>query len=155
MASLEAICAAITAEMAALDGVALAPEMPPEQANIFPAVFVYPLTGFWRLGSSDGGSGNPTRWGVHTIAIAVHIKRTVLEMDVEALLPFTDSVPAALFAAFASDRLDGLIVGMGDASQARGGMQPVRYAWNEATWNTQPTLALTVEVDVTIEEEIT
>lgn len=151
MANLANVCAAIVAEVAALSGMAQVPNEPSEKLAVFPAAVVYPGETSWRLGSSDGGSGNPTMWGTSTIHIDVHVARKNLGADFRALIPFADSLPLALFLAFATDRIGSTVTVLGNQVQSGA---PLRAVIEESSWNTQPTLAYRCEFDVTFEQEI-
>lgn len=153
MAALEQAVAAITTELRLLPGLYATPDAPPEQLSVFPALVVYPQSGFWRLGSPSGARARGMRWGTHTIAIRVHVERSSLAHDVGQALPYAESVPDALFRGFARDRYGGAVVALGDPSVG-GSAAPLRYEFGPDQWGGIDTLAWRWSLDVTVEEEI-
>lgn len=153
MAALEDLIREVTADVRMVPGVVATPDAPPEQLGVFPALVVYPRTGFWRFGSASGSRSREMRWGTHTLAIVLHVDRADLAYDMARALPFTESVPNALLAGFARDRFNQAAVTLGDPTTP-GTTPPVRYEMGPSQWGGVDTIAITFSLDVSVEEEI-
>jgi len=79
---LDTFIAALTGKMAAMAGVAVAPEHPPEALNEFPIVVCYFVRGEFTYGSSLPAIG------VHTVHCDVHLSRSNLPHDEEFARPY-------------------------------------------------------------------
>lgn len=156
MAALEAVVAAVTTELRLLPGLVATPDSPPEQLSVFPALVIYPSSGFWRTGSAYGPRERAMRWGTHTLSIRLHIERSNLATDVAQALPYGELIADALLRGFARDRFGGTVVALGDpvTLKSSGGSAPLRYEFGPDSWGGIDTLAWKVALDVSVEEEI-
>ena len=106
MATLEQVIAEVQEDIRALSGIRAAPNLAPEQMNVFPFCVVYP-------GSGTMSSGVPGEMlGIHSIVIELHIGRKDLPRDIDAALPFVESIPNILLKAVATtagDRFDNTV----------------------------------------------
>jgi hypothetical protein len=74
----------------AVSGIRAAPDYPPESINVFPFAVCYPGTG--RIIIEPAG----VMKGLHEIVLEIHVARKDLSRDVQAAIPFVDSIPLAL-----------------------------------------------------------
>lgn len=155
MASLDRACRAIADDLRLLSGLTYAMDRVAEdQTSANPIVTVYPVAGFWRLGTASGGSlERAMRWGTHTVRVRVSVPWRDTERDMDDLMPFGESIPAALFSGYVRDRFGGTVVCIGDPEQ-RGGTPPLRYEFGPTGTETEPKLSWTFSLDITVEEEI-
>lgn len=143
--TLEAVTARLVAELRAVPGLEGLTEEPREQLNRNPMLVAYPGTGDWQLGTASGGaSGRPMRWCRPLLYVEVHVVRKDLPRDFRKLLPFGDSVPAAIYAAYARDRLGGTVVLL----------HRVSFTFGALGWGEVETIGWRFTVEVSIEEEI-
>ncbi len=75
-----------------VSGIRAAPDNMAGSLSIYPFAFWYPGPSTWEV--SPVGTGK----ALHTIVIEVHVARKDAPRDVEACLPFADSIPKALLA---------------------------------------------------------
>lgn len=95
MATLQQVIDQIQTQVRAVTGIRKAPDEPPEQLNYFPFAVCYARTGELRIGPPD------LLHGVHEIWLEIHVARKDLARDVTAVMPYGDSVPDAIFGAYA------------------------------------------------------
>lgn len=150
--SIATVVAAIVDELRAVPGLAHAHTAPPEQINEWPALVVYPGNGYARLNThSDGNRG--TTLAQHTLIIELHVPLKGEPEQYETLLGFADSVPRAVFAAFAGDRMGGTVVSLGDYRQG-GASAPLRWEQGASEWGGIQTRVMRFTLDVAVEEGI-
>lgn len=109
--------------VAAVDGVQYAPAVPPEQAADFPFVVVYP-------GEFTALINTPEDYRMlWDLKVELHIARKDLPEDVTALLPYAETVTAALLGACVSAAIPvGSITGSFGAMEWAG-VQTIGYLW--------------------------
>lgn len=157
MASLVNVVHAITNELTTLPGLSEARDTAIEKAPGFPLLTVYPKSGFWRNGSPAGGRSdtvNAMRWGTWTIHCVVHVARRDLPYDINAAMPFADSVPNRLLYGYNRDEFGGTVTCLSDPTN-RGSTAPITCEFGPNKIGAQDTVAWTIAIDVTVEEEIT
>lgn len=121
------------------------PESPPD-AITPPAWVAYAASGGITQANHDGD------WdGAHTINIETHVKRSPLASAYASLMTYLPLITFRLADAYKANRFGGTVMLAGLGRQ-RGGTYPMRYDIAQDKWNDVETLALTVELDVTIAE---
>lgn len=73
-------------------GIKGAPSYPPDSLNIFPVAAAYPAQGSLNFGVAGEMKG------LHNLVVEVHVRRTNLATDVQAVIGYIDSVPDAVMA---------------------------------------------------------
>jgi hypothetical protein len=126
------------------------PGDPPLQLNL-PAVLVYETAG-----SSSFQSFDSDEWEVVTIVVEVHQARKDMARAYQELRKVRNPIKRALLASYEASQFAGTVLQLGSASQqGTGGTgDPVRWTIGPASWNTIDTITLTIELDVTLQEEI-
>lgn len=125
MATLQDAIDQIQAVVGAVSGIRKAPDEPPDQLNEFPFAVCMAASGSFRVGPPE------IMQGVHTLVLEVHVARRDLTRDIQRLMPFAKSVPAAILAAYAAGTLT--------AVQVIGG---IRYELGALGWGGFETLGL-------------
>jgi hypothetical protein len=120
----------VQAVVRAVSGMVKAPDEPPDQLNQFPFAVCYAGTGDLHIGPPE------VMHGMHTLVLEVHVARRDLTRDVQRAMPFVDTVPAALFAAYAAGTLTAL-----DA------MGHIRYEFRPLGWGGVATLGFRFWID--------
>lgn len=93
MATLQDAIAEIMGVISGVPGIRKAPELPPESLSVFPYAVGYPGTGELANEPPD------MMTGLHDVVVEVHVARKDLPVDAAQVLPYADSIPAALCAA--------------------------------------------------------
>lgn len=138
MADLSGIVDAITNILSGLEGIKGLPDDPPEQMNQFPFGVVYAGNGEWNLGAPT------TVWGTHNIIVELHVARKDLPRDVSRAMVYADSIPKAIIAAHAYDRIDNTVVML----------NKIAYEFRALGWGDAETLGFRFTVTVEAEEGI-
>lgn len=152
--SLDAVLLEVKAVLRTVDGLRSVPDEPPEQINAFPVCLVYPGSGRMQLGPARGPNGLPRCWEFHTVTIDIYQNRSDIARDLLTVRPFSRSVPAALIAAYATDRFNGTVALLGDP-QLTSGTWPVRYALIMPEPGGINAVGYRFELDVSFQEDIT
>ena len=111
--TIEAAIGAIQAIVGAVSGIKGAPDYPPESLGVYPMAVCYPGDGDVEIKVAG------EMQGLHNIVLEVHAARKNLKTDVDALIGFGDTIPAALLA---DTTLDGAVDTFGGMSYRFGGM---------------------------------
>ena len=88
--TIEAAVSAVQAIVRAVSGIKGAPDLPPESLSVFPIAICHPGEGEIEIKVAG------EMQGLHNLVLEIHAPRKNLKTDVEALLPYGDSIPAAL-----------------------------------------------------------
>lgn len=137
--------------MRSLPGIATSPNVPPEQINEWPAIVVYPTSGYARPSTHSDGE-RETMLGQHTIVIEAHFP---LKGEVDGWAAFLDAptnVQRLVFASYVKDELPGVVT-LGDYRQG-GASAPLQYTMTASEWGGVQTRAYRFTLDVAIEEGI-
>lgn len=130
MAALQVIIDQIQAEVRAVPGIRAAPDEPPAQINQFPFAVCYAREGYFKVGPVG------TLHGIHEIVLEVHVARQEMEHDFQQVMPFAESIPNAILAAYGDGRLTGLEV-----------LQEIRYAFGPLGWGGVPTMGFLFRIN--------
>lgn len=80
----------IAAIVRGITGIKQAPDYALDQINTFPFALIYPRVGTFETAPIE------VQTGLHTVVVEVHIEKQLLPNDIERVIGFIDSVPAAL-----------------------------------------------------------
>ena len=130
-----AAAAAYVQSLAAdITGIRDAPDYPPEQLNVFPVSVCYPASGEFRSGPAG------LMKAIHNLVVEIHIARKDLQRDVENVLPYGESLAAAILA-------DPTLGSTVDTVQADVGLT---YTFGAMAWGRQATVGWRITIPIKI-----
>jgi hypothetical protein len=129
--TIEQVMTRIQTTVTAVTGVRKAPAKPPEQMSVFPFAICLPATGEYLV---NGGWAQ----GLDEVTLDIHVARRDLPRDVDKLIVFWDSIPAALNA---DTQLNGTICVI---------RYPIRRSFATFNWGALQTIGIRFVIPVKI-----
>lgn len=122
MSTIQEIVAAVQTVVGGITGIRQAPAEPPDSMAAFPFAVCMPHRGHYQQDTPGCGIA-----GEHIIRLEIHTGRKNARTDYLAIIPYVDSVPAALLA---NTDLSGTVY----VNEA------ITYEFGPLTWNGLPTI---------------
>jgi hypothetical protein len=152
VSDLATLIKAVQSAVRTVDGLDAVPDYVPEQMNTNSMLLVYASSGVWRMGTAVNANGFRARWAVHTLTIRLHVFRKDLPSAQAKIMPFSESIPAALLHGYQVDHFAGTVVCLGDANSPGG--DPLTYTFAPDDVGGQETLTYTFHLIVSTEQEL-
>ena len=130
MSIIQDIVDQLQAEVRDVAGIRAAPDEPPDSMNHFPFAVCHARSGHYHLGTTDQVNG------IHEIWLEVHIARTQLDRDVQAVMDFGDTIPMAIWSAYEAGTLTALKT-----------FQGISYEFGPMLWGGVPTLGFRFTIE--------